>query len=50
MPLEESCMSGSLWCGLGLKEGFVPGSCRVGGGWVFHVGLPWSSVQVAWGI
>ena len=35
MPLEDSCMSCSLWCGLGLKEGFVPGSYRVGGGWVF---------------
>ena len=27
MPLEETCISGILGCGLGLKEGFVPGSC-----------------------
>ena len=27
MPLEETCISGILGCELGLKEGFVPGSC-----------------------
>ena len=27
MPLEETCITGILGCGLGLKEGFMPGSC-----------------------
>ena len=27
MPLEETCISGILECGLGLKEGFMPRSC-----------------------
>ena len=26
MPLKETCISGILGCGLGLKEGFMPGS------------------------
>ena len=32
MPLEETCMSGISGCGLGLKEGFMPGSCWDGRG------------------
>ena len=28
MPLEETCISGILGCGLGLKEEFIPGSCN----------------------
>ena len=50
MLLEETCISGILGCGLGLNEGFVPGSCGVGGGRGFGqnlAGLAGSSVQVA---
>ena len=35
MPLVETCMSGILGCGLGLKEGVctrIIWSCRFGGG------------------
>ena len=32
MPLDETCISGILGCGLGLKEGFMPGSCWDGRG------------------
>ena len=45
MTLEETCMTGVLWCGLGLKDGFVPQSCKVEGGGICQnlVGLPGSS-------
>ena len=32
MPLEETCISGILGCGLGLKEEFMSGSCWGGRG------------------